>query len=78
MCPSNWKRKNQCPEPNNQPPVMGTDLQRNGGQWFTTDLEPVETRVDPKLREIMAVRTPGGNVIRSGLYHTCDEFPPKM
>ena len=64
-CPSSWRNRHPCPEPDQQKPM------RNDGEWFTTAKE------QPGDNLIKHERDANGNVIRrSNIRYSCDEFPP--
>jgi len=69
MCPDNWNRAaggHVCPEPN-QPKPMRADK-----RWPETDVDPTHV----KRYKIKDHIDANGNVLKSGMYYSCDEFPP--
>lgn len=69
MCPDNWNRPvggHGCPEPN-QPKPMRADK-----RWPEVDVD----NTHPKRYKIKDHIDANGNVLKSGMYYSCDEFPP--
>lgn len=79
MCPKNWAKSkpDRCPH-SNQPYPM----RRDGNRWPTTDVIPLNLNPPniadkhTKLFVIKSVADGMGNKRESGLYYSCDEFPP--
>lgn len=79
MCPKNWAKKQptRCPETNQPYP-----MRRDGKRWPETGVIPLNLNpLDPadthtKLFVIKGLRDGMGNTRESGLYYSCDEFPP--
>ncbi|KAJ3499549.1 hypothetical protein NLG97_g251 [Lecanicillium saksenae] len=64
-CPRSWKRTHPCPEQDQSRPW------KSQGQWYTHLLEP-----GTDVNAIRNLPGPFGQVFRSDIRYSCDEFPP--